>query len=120
MIASQLFLMKISDMPLSFRCNERLTNQIKGGSRPIRSALPNELLQKHATILAKYNLVYQEQYITADGTSLCPWPQFRKRPFALHNKTQTPPAFYQALRALLTTMEPSSFSTNAVYDYDTA
>jgi len=87
-IAAHLFLIKQSDLQLSFRSNQYLSNTITGGSKALKDVLPLIFLQRYYSILGKYNLIYQEQVIFANGLSLCNWSQFIKRPFASHISTQ--------------------------------
>ncbi len=96
-IAAHLFLAKQAELALSFRCNEYLANTITGGNKALIDILPIDMLRKHYAIMDKYHLVYQEQVITTDGTSMCTWSQFVKWPFADHISTQRPPRFYQRL-----------------------
>ncbi len=94
-IAAHLFLLNHADIRLSLRCNTFLSNQIIGGNKALKDMLPPSFLRRFSAILGKYNLVYQEQFTSADGYNLCSWSQFTKRPFALHISTQRPPNFFK-------------------------
>jgi len=102
LIGVQLFLLKTSGHSLSFQCNEHLLNHIAGGRTPIRQILPIEYLRTYRKYLIKYNIVYQEQFLTTDGLHVSPWFQFRCRPFAKHITTAKPPKFHKALINIVT------------------
>ena len=70
-IATQLYLLRQANATLAFRCTAYLNNAILGGYQGIKDTLPNSYLRKHRNILIKYNLLFQEQFISSDGSSLC-------------------------------------------------
>ncbi len=51
-----------------------------------------------------------------DGSSFCTWTQFRKRPFALHLTTQSPPNFFKELQKLFTSS--ASLGPQHLIDFD--
>ncbi len=119
-IAAQLFLLRQVNAQLTMRCNNTLMNPIKGGSRTIKDTLPQIYLKKFKKILIKYNLLYQEKFISSDSSSFCTWTQFRKRCFASHITTQKPPKFYQELQHLITNNMTQYAWPLPIYDQDTS
>ena len=103
---------------MTFRCADYLANFIEGGGVAITDQLPLPYLKRYRKILIKYNLIYQEQFISADGSSLCSWKQFRQRPFAAHINTQVLPKFYQALSQIVTNEQGCRPNGLTNYDYD--
>src|SRR6266540_1424801 len=69
-IAAQLFLLQQAKASLQMRCSNKLINHIIGGARAIKDTLPLPYLRKHHKILTKYNMLYQDQFISSDGFSL--------------------------------------------------
>ena len=118
-IAAQLFLLLQSDTWLSFRCNNLLANNIIGGSKALKDMLPQIFLRTYCPIMVKYNLIYQEQITSANGSSLCTWSQFSKRLFAHHRSTQRAPKFYKALQAIFLHDHDISSITLPEIDQDT-
>ena len=118
-VAAHLYLIGQAQAGLKFQCNAYLTNHISGGSRAIKDTLPSRYLQKYRNILIKYNLLYQEQFISLDGSSFCFWQQFRKRRFASHITTQHPPKFYRTLQSMLTQDLIREARLLPEYDHDT-
>jgi len=118
-IAAHLYLLQQANTRLSVRCSNNLINHIIGDSRAIKDTLPLIFLRKYKKILIKYNMLYQEQFISSDGSSLCTWTQFRRRCFASHIKTQTPPKFFQELQGLIIGNTSHSAGPLAAYDHDT-
>jgi len=80
LIGATLSLIKQNGLEISFKVHNSLRNEIFGGAIPLDSLLSQKILLENHHIINKFSLLFLDQFLDNEGSSLITWNDILERP----------------------------------------